>query len=252
MNVSSKYKHPPITEALIDFRTSNTTHESESDALKFLSQANAGFEEFYPSREELHFFQGKINTVFPVDIETSTSQVGYKFNSANGKYVFQAAVKGFTLNRTAPYEGWESFRDEAKKLWQSYLTVAKPRVITRAAVRYINKIDLPLPFEDFREYLNTLPDISAEMPTALSGYLMQLQIPLSEIDAHLVLTQALVEPSREGVVTVLLDLDIFKDNLLIGLSSSEGKEWEILETLHEQVGTIFEACITDKTRELFD
>ncbi len=252
MTVNTKYKHSPITEALIDFRTSQTTHDPDVDVLKFLAQANRGLEKDYPIREELYFFEGVISTAPSPTVRATNSHIGYKFTNTDRKYVFQPAVESFTVNRLAPYEAWESFRDEAKKLWNSYLELARVTTVTRIAVRYINKIDLPLSFNDFRDYLSTLPEISSAMPNALSGYFMQLQIPLPTHEARIILTQALIEPSKKDVATVLLDIDVSKENLLIELASSEGNEWKILDELHEEAGVIFEACITDKTRRLFD
>lgn len=251
MTVSTKYKNSPITEALIDFRTSQTTHASEGDVLN-LAQANRGREEDYPTPEELYFFEGMFSTDASPIAHATKSHIGYKFTSADRRYIFQPTTVGFTVNRLAPYEAWESFQDEAKKLWNNYLELAKVTTVTRIAVRYINKINLPLPFNDFRDYLSTLPEVSSAMPTALSSYFMQLQIPLPTHEARVILTQALLEPSKENVATVLLDLDVFKENLLIELSSSGGSEWKILDELHEEAGLIFEACITDETRRLFD
>jgi uncharacterized protein (TIGR04255 family) len=50
-------------------------------------------------------------------------------------------------------------------------------IITRLVVRYINKIDIPLPVGDLKEYLRTFPEVSSDLPQGLSGYFLQLQIP---------------------------------------------------------------------------
>ena len=51
------------------------------------------------------------------------------------KQLVQARANGFTAHRLAPYEGWETFRHEARRLWDVYRQTVRPKV-ARVAVRY--------------------------------------------------------------------------------------------------------------------
>jgi uncharacterized protein (TIGR04255 family) len=70
-------------------------------------------------------------------------------------------------------------------------SVTKPKLINRLALRYVNRLDLPLPVGDLKYYLRTVPEVSPDLPQGLSGYFMQLQIPQEDISAILILNQAL-------------------------------------------------------------
>jgi uncharacterized protein (TIGR04255 family) len=89
--------------------------------------------------------------------------------------------------------------------------ITQPENITRLAVRYINRLDLPLPVADLKDYLRPVPKIAPGLPQSLSGYFMQLQIPQEDIKGVLILNEALVPPPSPDVGSVLLDIDIFRD-----------------------------------------
>ena len=76
---------------------------------------------------------------------------------------------------------------------------------------------------------------------------MQLEIPQEDIGATLVLIEALIPSSKDNFLSVLLDIDLFSN---VDFASNDDKHWSLLETFRSRKNEIFEACITDKTREL--
>jgi uncharacterized protein (TIGR04255 family) len=127
--------------------------------------------------------------------------------------------------------------------------LANPAAITRLAVRYINRLDIPLPVSDLNNYLRTFPEVSSDLPQGLSGYFMQLQIPQEKLATMLVLNQALVPSPTPDFISILLDLDLFLERDI----PKDGIElWEVVEQMHEQKNKAFEACITEHTRELIN
>jgi uncharacterized protein (TIGR04255 family) len=97
-------------------------------------------------------------------------------------------------------------------------------------------------------YLRTYPEVPANLPQSLSNFWMQLQIPHEDIRALLVLNMARIPPPRDGVASIVLDLDLFRT---VDLPQSEDELWRYIEILRTRKNEIFEACITDATRELF-
>jgi uncharacterized protein (TIGR04255 family) len=154
------YRNAPITEAVIDLRV-----EVPADlGLKNLRDvlAEDAERERYPSKEAL-LLEG-VQFARSGDGASTTStvrqEIGVRFHSTDGKYVFQARRDGFTLSRLSPYENWASFRTEARRLWNLYRATARPTRVLRAALRYINRINIPLPLNDFSEYFRTFPEVS--------------------------------------------------------------------------------------------
>jgi uncharacterized protein (TIGR04255 family) len=151
------------------------------------------------------------------------------------------------VNRLAPYEGWQPLRDEAKRLWVAFREKTQPTKVTRLAVRYINRLDMPSQSE-LKDYLRTSPEVSPELPQGLSGFFMQLTLPQPDIRGTLVLNEAGVPSGRPEVASVVLDIDLFREE---DVGQSEEWIWDYLESLRRRKNEIFEACITDRLRELF-
>jgi uncharacterized protein (TIGR04255 family) len=62
-----------------------------------------------------------------------------------------------------------------------------------------------------------------------------------------VLSETIIEPAKPGVVSVVLDIDISKSD---DVPSNDNALWECFEELHMKKHEVFEACITERTREL--
>lgn len=134
MPTQRHYPKAPITEAIIDLRADLPDGTSVAD----LERVHIGQEVAYPIKRNraLNVVQGQIGEQGAA--AACSKHIGFLFASQDGKSLFQARLDGFTMSRLAPYERWESFRDEARRLWDVYRSVAKPIKVIRVAVRYIN------------------------------------------------------------------------------------------------------------------
>lgn len=238
------YAHAPLTEAVIDVRVKL----SPDVKLDHLAALQEGEEATYPTRKTHAVVRGQFTAGQQVGASAKQTPTGYMFVSGDEKQIFQARLDGFAFSRLEPYERWDTFRDEARRLWTKYRSVA-PESIVRVAVRYINRIDLPLPIGDLKEFLRTGPDVPPELPQGLTTFLVRLVIPLDDVEATLRLTQTIVPPASEHVVSIVLDIDIFRE---ISGPLTEEQLWRLLEELRVKKNQAFEACITDRTRRLFE
>jgi uncharacterized protein (TIGR04255 family) len=236
------YSKAPITEALIDIQV-RLPESTLTEALRSIEVDESRFKSAIPLKHSVFEFRFGPEQHAGAQHEDR----GFIFPSADGKHVLQARRDGFTLSRLAPYDRWETFRDDAKSLWTLYSSIAKPEVITRVAVKYVNRFDLTLPIEKFGQFFNVRPELPGETPQPVEGFFMQLQIPHVDISAMLVLTQAIVPPPEVGMASIVLDIDLFCPN---NPASDEEGLWRLLERLHERKNEVFEGCITDATREL--
>ncbi|HEY9824765.1 MAG TPA: TIGR04255 family protein [Stenomitos sp.] len=247
MTQTRHYSNAPITEALVDLRI---LPMGES-GLKTLQGLRPSLEIDYPEYEEIVVAQGQFQqTGSKVTATATQSPSGYRFISANGKQVFQARLDGFTLSQLKPYKNWETLRNEAKRLWELYRQAAQPKSIERIAVRYINRLDLPLEASktlNFKDYLRTVPEVSNDMLQGVTSYFMQLQIPQNDLNATLLLNEAIIPPSQDDFVSVILDIDLFCTSTF---SVDDSIHWNLLDEFRVRKNQIFEACITHKLREL--
>jgi len=78
---------------------------------------------------------------------------------------------------------------------------------------------------------------------------MQLTIPQEDIKSLTLINETIIAPVRRDSVSVVLDIDIFR---IVDLPTDENDIWGYFEQLHIRKNEVFEACITDKARELFE
>lgn len=235
----------PIIEAVIDIRV------KVREDLK-VEQFNSIYDAVsvqYPDKKERYKWESKFEfKKGEPPISTGAETVdGYFFTSADQKQIFQTRVDGFTLSKLKPYETWECFRDEAYRLWQKYKAVASPE-ITRVALRYINKMEFPLPIGDFSDYLTAAPVVPNDLPQGVSSFLTRVVIHEPSIDAAAIITQALEQIVNPNILPIILDIDVFKQKAE-GISEEEA--WGILEKLRHFKNNIFFKSITEKAKELF-
>jgi uncharacterized protein (TIGR04255 family) len=76
---------------------------------------------------------------------------------------------------------------------------------------------------------------------------MQLNIPQRDIKSTLLLREMAVPPASPGVASIVLDIDLFRSD---EIPPDDVGIWAFLEGLHARKTDIFEACITDRTREV--
>jgi uncharacterized protein (TIGR04255 family) len=244
MTSDQHYPNAPITEAVIDIQVATSV------SIEALEQTHAGEEASYPVTEKLNAHTGAVT--FGPEMHaaaTASSQpLGYLYRSVDGIQIAQARANGYTFSRLAPYPHWRLFSGEARRLWDKYRAATDPSHITRVAVRYVNRIDIPLPLKSFGDYFRTVPQLSPDLPEGLSGYFMQLVIPLTDIQCNGIINQTIIDPAKPEVVSVVLDIDIFKT---ADLPDDEDQLWALLEELRHAKNRVFEACITDAARRLF-
>ncbi|MCI0458310.1 MAG: TIGR04255 family protein [Gemmataceae bacterium] len=241
MEPRASYSKPPIREALIEVQVTLPASVT-TDTLVQMGQ-----EETYPTQGKLYFQQAVLVAGAGVSPEPGPSLIGHSFQSRDGKQIVHARLNGFLFSRLQPYEGWEPFRNEARRLWEVYRAVTRPEAITRVAVRYVNQLDIPLTDADLREYVRLLPALPVGLSAPVSHFFMEVQIPQEDLQGMLILREATLTPASPGLASVLLDIDLFRTT---ELPQEERSLWDFVERLRTRKNHVFEECITDRTREL--
>ena len=110
MSQTLHYRNVPITEAIIDLRVEPTC-EPVADTLESVGNDE---QDVYPERTPILMGTGYLQWGDRVSATASSSPLGTRFASRDGKVIWQARLDGFTISRLAPYHRWESFRDEPR------------------------------------------------------------------------------------------------------------------------------------------
>jgi len=237
----------PINEALLDIRVALPGSIGLDDIATFHDAVRDRF----PNKKNRVSFQGgfQVEDGKPAAIPISGGTDGYLFESPTEQKVVQARLDGFTFNKLKPYEDWKKFSSEARDLWTAYVRIAHPERITRIALRYINRIEIPLPIRDFKEYIRTTPEVARDLPQGLAHFFMRLVIPYNEISATVVVTETMEDVTDRGMLALILDIDASKE---VNYAPDAEQAWRDFRKLRRLKNEVFFMSITDKTKELLN
>lgn len=241
-------KKAPISEAVIDLRVALTTVADVNEIARYV-RVN---EPAYSRKKDLWLYEGRLE--FKPDEDPITSQRkehrGLRFETEDEKYVVQFRRDGFTFSRLAPYTNWETVFAEARRLWGRYVEVMSPEAVTRVAVRFINRLSLPLPLS-LQEYLMCAPTVPDDVPGVASGFVTQITLLHEETGISMRITQKSEKSLEPGKTAILLDNDVFKvdeDGFGTDIDTLAGT----FEQMRDLKNTIFFNSITEKTAEIYE
>jgi uncharacterized protein (TIGR04255 family) len=237
----------PISEAVIDLRV---RARSGFDAREF-ARLRARLADRFPRVEERRGYKAVVELA-PGTSQTSTEDLGlqgYFYKSEDEKNIAQFRIDGFTFNRLKPYTSWNELFPLAMDLWRDYCSIANPEVVARLALRYINHIPLPPGTIELDEYLRAGPVIPPELPQHLGGFVGRLTIHDPQKDIAANISQALEGDESTGNLTLLLDIDAFRQHEY----SPEDPEIEAtFQGLRSFKNRIFFSFLTDKALGQFE
>lgn len=240
----SSYKSAPITEAVIELKFSEPIDWS---AIEKVSAKLVGE---YPQNQNIQTF----NVHVSLEGNESPSaavlpQLGHRRASIDMTELLVLTSAAFVSSQLAPYPGWNAFYERFVRDWKVWKRVVGFKEISRIGVRYINRIDIPIsgPIVEFENYLN----VYAKIPDVLGpvgGYAAQAVLPQADIGCTLRLNSAVVPSPILDHMSILFDQDIAKE---VDPPQSDGDISDLLNRIRVKKNEVFEACITDRARELF-
>jgi uncharacterized protein (TIGR04255 family) len=244
-----RFKNPPIQEALLDIQVTLPRDVK----LESLKKFHEGIESSFPERQE----RVSLQQAFQISgagethaIQSFRSVDGYLFVSKANAKIVQARRDGFTFNKLKPYSNWEAFNTEAKELWQRYVALTHPASVQRVALRYLNRIALPLPLHDLRDYCLLFPDVPAALPQGMSEFFLRVALPVPDAPCASFVTLTFEPPTPAAAV-----LNLIFDNeaaYVFGLLAVNTEAiWSKLAVLRDLKNKVFDASFTEKAKELF-
>ncbi len=242
MEVNEGYKRPPIVEAVIDFRFGAPLTEPE------IRRVRSRFEGHYPSVEEVQKIEVAIG---PGGVVTNSAFDGFMMRSRNGSDICLVRPSGFTSVRLAPYPGWDAFEATAQENFKSFTNAAGRHKISRIGVRFINRIDIPLKIvegHDLNEFFTVGPSIPENLSNHVNEYSMKFEIVDAETGVKIIVNTGISHPALLECISVLLDIDTIIDR---DIPERAVLRWEQVRTLRHVKNRVFENCITDRAKELF-
>lgn len=237
----------PIDEAVIDFRVLRR----DDIAADHFSGLSSRIGQQYNPPSLMQSVQARFGieggrAVAPTQVEAA---VGWLYQSQTQGAVAQFRVDGFTFSKLKPYSTWEEVFGEARRLWNVYIQVAQPRLLSRLAVRYINRLRLPAP-ADLGGYLSAPPVLPQPIPQRMRAFLTRVAVDAPERNLSAILIQASETPLDDSsTIQVLLDIDAFRE---VALPAEDPSLSEVFEQLRALKNEVFFASVTERTVEMYE
>lgn len=249
MAVERHLANAPITEAVVDFRVKLPKDFS----VKQFAVLEKRLHTHYPIMERAWEHQvelSKLKSQPQFTAETRDRLLrGFFFRAEDRLNVAQFRRDGFSFSRLKPYTSWQEVFPEALKLWKVYAEIARPELITRVAVRYINHLKLQLQLKELSHYLTATPAVPEDAPQTVSGFLTRVVVSDLEQGISVNITQSLEKSIESGSGTVILDIDVYK---VADLAVDDKRLNSTFEKLHTVKNATFFSSITEATARLYE
>jgi uncharacterized protein (TIGR04255 family) len=247
MSKFETFPNAPITEALLDIQFSLPTG-SEGGLQSFEKILEGQFPERQERLEmEQSFKLGPQNVEF---LSNSKKTNGFlRISKEKGKLV-QIRREGFSFHKLKKYKDWPSLSGEAKTLWMKFCEHVEPTNVNRVGIRYINRIEIPLPIEDIRNYCVLFPEFPKEMPQSLSGFFMRFTMPDLTFGSTAIVTLTFENPVQGAIsLPLILDIDAFYSLTIMDPKSDD--IWKLFDNLRDLKNRIFFSSLTECAKSLF-
>jgi uncharacterized protein (TIGR04255 family) len=174
---------------------------------------------------------------------------GYRRSSSDMTQLLVLWRSAFVVSQLAPYPGWDEFIQRFSRDWKVWKRVMGFQTISRLGVRYINRIDIPLSGDvvEHEAFLNVYPRLP-DVLGPVGAYAVQAVLPLEEIGCKLTLNSAVVPAPILGHASFVIDQDIARE---VDLPQSDKGIYELLKKIRVRKNQVFEACVSNRARELF-
>jgi uncharacterized protein (TIGR04255 family) len=245
MSAERKYANPPIVEAVCEFRLRPDLELDPTIPGMFYERVRGEF----PNKERK----------LVQDVSITQKQEGFShqirtterawFLSDDRKTIVQIGARVLAVSRLNLYPGWSVLKPVIETAFKALAGIVGVGVLERIGLRYINRIQISGRPVNLGEYFEYRPLFGPSLrEKSLASFLVACTLPFCEGRDACNVQLTTPAPEQAAGSTFVLDVDYF---LSRPRSVSEEGAMEWVETAHGNVLEIFESCITDRLREIF-
>jgi uncharacterized protein (TIGR04255 family) len=204
----------------------------------------------YPEQKEQHQVLFEVDANLDEDAKPTATRHGgwrgFRHLTPDKRNIAQFNRDGFVFSRLRPYQSWEDFEREARRLWGIFLDLAAPSEISRLGVRFINPIPIGAG-KDLGDYLVDPPSQPLSLP--IDGFLYQstFNVPGHDLGVNIVKT-AQGSDGTGSEAGLILDMDVFTKR---PLSCDEATMDDVLSKMRGLKNAVFFSLVKPEAIETF-
>jgi uncharacterized protein (TIGR04255 family) len=215
INLQEKFGHlsrAPITEAVIEVRARVEVPWNEQEIAPQYIQKLPDYPERSSERgmEQRLDFRPGLGVVADVKQGFDFYWNGLRFRAADKPQIVQLFRDLFSFTRLSPYENWEAFSEEAIRLLAIHQEVARPSMVQRLGVRFINRIEIS-PGIRFEDYFTAPPREMSGLRLPFAGFFHNDTLAVSGHSylINLIRTMQVPQDTLRERPALFLDIDVF-------------------------------------------
>lgn len=243
--MTAQYRNPPLLEAACEFsfRPAEPWDDEVRDKFHDLIRAR------YPSRgrsvrQNLEASPLEDEEGVGQTVNLSATEISV-FADADRRTFVQLAPDTLTVNVTTPYPSWAGVRPRIVEALDALTKVVRIDALTAARLIYIDRFILPLN-DPIDTYFTFRPHLAPTFPWLAADFYLGLHA--GEPDGSTYTLELRSEQQGQGDT----DQYLMRSEYAIEWEQSVGAGLTWIEGAHERVNELFEACITDDMRALFN
>lgn len=171
----------------------------------------------------------------------------FLYSSEDKHTEFTISLDKFNFRQSGPYSGFENFMLNIKTVWELHYPILKDITIVGISIRSFNMIEIKEEVNDPSEYFNlsiqASPDVINE---PVINYSIRYITRNSIENKHSIISLSLEEKVQDHFPFVL-DIDVHDDN---EISNDLNLLWDKFEMLRHQKDRLFNALLTQKTKNI--
>jgi uncharacterized protein (TIGR04255 family) len=243
--MSRVYRKPPIIEALCEFQFVEEGWDWTIPGLIYQE-----LKDRFPQKRQAQVVEFEVQAELPQFSQRMKGGPGrMQFLRADESALVQIGPNLLAVNHLPPYPHWSEFKVLVFDALSIYERVARPKGFRRIGLRYINRIEIPETAFDFSAYFNLGPHLPDEIAAPYGTILMRVGLQHETEQGQLLLTFASTPNNDAPTSAFILDLDFV--TIAEGeLTLETARDW--VEGAHGHIETAFEACMTDRLRDIFE
>lgn len=240
-----KYENPPIVEALCEFQFEPVpTWDLAMPGLIYDKVRDS-----FPKRRQVRGLEVALSTT-PKGVEQQVTTTGrVQFLREDEKAFVQVGPNLLAVNHLKPYPTWDNFLPLIQKGFEVYCEVVGPEAIHRIGLRYINRIEIPGERVELEDYFQFRPFVGGKLPQDFGPFIVGIQLPYEDSRDVLRIQLTSARVDTPDTVAIMLDLDYFLDQPG-QVPLDKVIDW--VKVAHDRLEVVFEGCITDRLRQIFE
>jgi uncharacterized protein (TIGR04255 family) len=236
-------KNAPIVEAVIDIRVLRELAASPDTFAGLTSSIG----QRYSQVGSIHSLEARFGIESGKELPPAQRRADLGWRYQAGPEVVQFRVDGFTFSRLEPYTNWDEVFGEAFRLWGIYLNLARPKQLSRIAVRYINRMTV-IGSRNIGDFLAAPPMLPKPVTPIIRDFLTRIHVEDKPRNSAAVIVQALEPQFDPNVMSLLLDIDAYNE---FNLDPTDPDRPLQFLRLRELKNEIFYASVTEKCVEMY-